>query len=111
MTLNYEDCHNLYSLPSVITMLKSGRMRWEGHRACMRAWTWHTVWSENLKDTDQFEDVCKWDNIEINIKYRLGQCRLGHLVPNRDQSWAFVNMVMKLQGLYYWWKEKCFPVF
>jgi len=24
-------------------MMKSGKMRWEGHRACMRAWTWHTV--------------------------------------------------------------------
>jgi hypothetical protein len=80
MTLNYEDCHHLYSLPNIITVLKSGRMRWEGHRTCMRDQTWHTFWSENLKDTDQFEDVCKWHNIQINIKYRVGQCRMGHLV-------------------------------
>jgi len=43
MPLNYEDCHHFYSLPKVIKIIKSGRMRWEGHRACMRAWTWHTV--------------------------------------------------------------------
>jgi len=53
MTLNYEDCHNLYSLPNVITMMKSGKMKWEGHRACMTAWTW------------------TMDNIQINIKYRV----------------------------------------
>jgi hypothetical protein len=26
-----EELHNLYSLPSIIRMLKSGRMRWAGH--------------------------------------------------------------------------------
>jgi len=30
----------------------------ERHRACMTAWTWQTIWSENLKDTDQLEDMC-----------------------------------------------------
>jgi len=76
ITLNYEDCHNLYSLPNVITMMKSGKMKREGHRSCMTAWTWHTVWSENLKDTDQFEGMCvngikfklilniEWDSVD-----------------------------------------------
>jgi hypothetical protein len=30
-----EELHNLYFLPSIITMIKSRRMRWEGHVACM----------------------------------------------------------------------------
>jgi len=43
MTLNYQDYHHFYSLPKDIAMMKSGRMRWEGHRACMRRQTWHRV--------------------------------------------------------------------
>jgi len=42
MTLNYVDCHHWYSLPKVIAMMKSGKMRWEVHRACMRDWTRQT---------------------------------------------------------------------
>jgi hypothetical protein len=30
-----EELHNLHSLPNVITMIKSGKMRWAGHVACM----------------------------------------------------------------------------
>jgi hypothetical protein len=29
--MNNEKLHNLYSLPSIIRMMKSRRMRWEGH--------------------------------------------------------------------------------
>jgi hypothetical protein len=29
------DLHNLYSLPSVISMIKSRRVRWAGHSECM----------------------------------------------------------------------------
>jgi hypothetical protein len=31
-----EELHNLYSLPNIITMIKSRRMRWAGHVARMR---------------------------------------------------------------------------
>jgi hypothetical protein len=30
-----DELYNLYSLPSVIRMIKSRRMRWAGHVACM----------------------------------------------------------------------------
>jgi hypothetical protein len=30
-TLHSEELHNLYSSPSIIRMIKSRRMRWEGH--------------------------------------------------------------------------------
>jgi hypothetical protein len=33
--LHNEELHNLYSFPSIITMLKSRRMRWAGHVARM----------------------------------------------------------------------------
>jgi hypothetical protein len=33
--LHNEELHNLYSLPSIIRMMKSGKMRWVGHVARM----------------------------------------------------------------------------
>jgi hypothetical protein len=33
--LHNEELHDLYSLPSIIRMIESGRMRWEGHVARM----------------------------------------------------------------------------
>jgi hypothetical protein len=33
--LHYEELHNLYSLPSTIRTLKTGKMRWAWHVACM----------------------------------------------------------------------------
>jgi hypothetical protein len=33
--LHNEELHNLYSPPSIIRMIKSRRMRWEGHVARM----------------------------------------------------------------------------
>jgi hypothetical protein len=34
--LHNEELHNLYSSPSIITMIKSRRIRWAGHVARMR---------------------------------------------------------------------------
>jgi hypothetical protein len=33
--LHNEELHNLYSSPSIIRMIKSRRMRWAGHVACI----------------------------------------------------------------------------
>jgi hypothetical protein len=33
--LHNEELHNLYSSPNIIRMIKSRRMRWAGHVACM----------------------------------------------------------------------------
>jgi hypothetical protein len=35
MTLHNEKLHNLYSSPNIIRQIKSRRMRWVGHVACM----------------------------------------------------------------------------
>jgi hypothetical protein len=34
-TLYYEELHHLYSTPNIISMIKSRRIRWVGHLACM----------------------------------------------------------------------------
>jgi hypothetical protein len=33
--LHDEELHNLYSSPSIIRIIKSRRIRWAGHAACM----------------------------------------------------------------------------
>jgi hypothetical protein len=33
--LHNEELHNLYCSPSVIRMVKPGRMKWAGHVACL----------------------------------------------------------------------------
>jgi hypothetical protein len=35
--LHNKELHNLYTLPSIIRMIRSRRMRWAGHVACMEA--------------------------------------------------------------------------
>jgi hypothetical protein len=37
MKLRNEELHNLYSLPNIIRMIKSRKMRWAGHVALMVA--------------------------------------------------------------------------
>jgi len=33
--LHNEELHNLYTSPNIIRVIKSRRMRWKGHVACM----------------------------------------------------------------------------
>jgi hypothetical protein len=33
--LHNDDLHNLYSLPNIVRVIKSRRMKWAGHVACM----------------------------------------------------------------------------
>ena len=33
--LHYEDFNDLYNLPNIIRVIRSSRMRWDGHVACM----------------------------------------------------------------------------
>jgi hypothetical protein len=33
--LHNDELHNLYSLPNIVRVIKSRRMRWNGHVACM----------------------------------------------------------------------------
>jgi hypothetical protein len=49
--LHNEELLNLYSSPSIITMIKSRRMRWAGNVARMGRWGMHIgYWWENQKE-------------------------------------------------------------
>jgi hypothetical protein len=60
--------HNFYSSPSIISMIRSRRMRWEGHVARMGGRGMHIgYWWESQKERDLSEDqdlggwtVLKW---------------------------------------------------
>jgi hypothetical protein len=51
--LHNEELHNFYSSPSIIRMIKSRRMRWEGHVAQMGRKGMHIgYWWESQKERD-----------------------------------------------------------
>jgi hypothetical protein len=51
--LHNKELHNLYSLPNVIRLIKSRRMRWAGHVAQMGRRGMHVgYWWENHKEGD-----------------------------------------------------------
>jgi hypothetical protein len=58
--LHNEELHNLYCSPSIIRMIKSRRMRWAGHVACMEEKRNTYIlgfWWANQKKRDHYEDV------------------------------------------------------
>jgi hypothetical protein len=57
--LHIEEFNDLYSSPIIIQVIKSRRMRWAGHVACMeerRGEVYKAFWRGNLSETDQLED-------------------------------------------------------
>jgi hypothetical protein len=55
--LHNEELHDLYSSPSIITIIKSRRMRWAGHVARMgRRGTLIDYWWESQRERDHSED-------------------------------------------------------
>jgi hypothetical protein len=51
--LHNEELHNLYSSPSIIRVIKSGRMRWTGHVAQMGVnQNACKIWWESQKERD-----------------------------------------------------------
>jgi hypothetical protein len=55
--MHNEELHNLYSSPNIIRIIKSRRMRWEGHVARMGETRMHIgYWWESQKERDYYED-------------------------------------------------------
>jgi hypothetical protein len=68
--LHNEKLHHLYSSPSIIRIMNSRRMRWEGHVAGMRrGGTRIGCWSESEKKRGREEDPRRrWvDNIRMDL--------------------------------------------
>jgi hypothetical protein len=91
----------LHSSPNIITMIKSGRTRWERHVGPMRKKI--NVYSMSLGKPERKRPLrkprCTWEN---NIKMNLRQIGWGgmdfiHLAQDTDQWRALVKTVMNLR--------------
>jgi hypothetical protein len=66
--LHNDELHNLYSLPNIVRMIKSRRMRWAGHVACMGEGRGvYRVLVRRPEGTTPLR--CRWeDNIKMDLR-------------------------------------------
>jgi hypothetical protein len=99
--LHNDELHGLYPSPNIVRAIKSRRMRWAGHVACMgdgrdvyRVLIWRPEGKRALGRSRR-----RWDD---NIKTDLGEIGIDganwtQLAQDRFQWWSFVNTVMNLR--------------
>jgi hypothetical protein len=96
--LHNEELHNLYSSPNIVRVIKSRRMKWPGHVACVRGGRGvYRVLVGRPKGTRPLgRPRHRWeDNIKMNHRERgINGANLIQLAQERVQGWASVNMVM-----------------
>jgi hypothetical protein len=95
--LHNEELHNLYCSPSIITMIKSRRMRWAGHVARMEENRILVGKPEGKRPLGRPRR--RWeDNIRMDLR-EIGWSGTDwiDLTQDRDQWRAFVNTVMNLR--------------
>jgi hypothetical protein len=89
--LHNDELHSLYSSPNIVRVIKSRRMRWVGHVACIQEGRERCLqgfgWEARRRG---WEDNMKMDLREIGID---GVNWIG-LAQDRVQWRAFVNTVM-----------------
>jgi hypothetical protein len=99
--LHNDELHNLYCSPNIFKVIKSKRMRWAGHVACMvegRSVYGVLVGRPKGKrplgrSRGRWEDNIKMDLSEIGID----GANCIRLAQDRIQWRVFVNMVMNLR--------------
>jgi hypothetical protein len=90
--------HNLYSSPAITSQIKSRRMRWAGHMACMgEGRNMYRVLVGKPEGKRSLERPrCRWeDGIKMDLReVGWGAVEWIHLAQDRDHWWALVNAVM-----------------
>jgi hypothetical protein len=98
--LHNDELHNLYSLPNIVRVIKSKRMRWAGHVACMEegrgVYRVLVRRPEGKRPLGRPRCRCH-DNIMMDLREKgIDGVNWIQLAPDRVQWRAFVNMVMNL---------------
>jgi hypothetical protein len=98
--LHNDELLDLYSLPNIIRVIKSRRMRWAVHVACMGEGrgAYKVLVGRPEGKRPLGRPRCRWED---NIKIDLGEIGIDGanwiwLAQDRVQWRAFVNMVMNL---------------
>jgi hypothetical protein len=99
-----KELHNTYSSPNIIRMIKSRKMRWEGHVAGMRVKrnAYRILLGKPEGKRPLRIPRCTWvDNIKINLTEKgWGGMDWIDLAHDRDQWRVLVNTVMNLRVPY-----------
>ena len=98
--LHNEELRDLYSLPNIVRVVKSRRMRWAGHVARMGEGRGvHRVLVGEPKEKRLLgRPRRRWeDNIKMDLQEVGGGGDWMDLAQNRDRWWALVNTVMNFQ--------------
>ena len=95
--LHNEELNDLFSSPNIVRVVKSRRMRWAGHVACMgEDGGVHRVLVGKPEGKSSFgRPRRKWeDNIKMDLQ-EVGGCRVDwmELAEDRDWWWALVGTV------------------
>jgi hypothetical protein len=99
--LHNDELHSLYSSPNIVRVIKSRRMRWAGHVACMGAGS--GVYRVFVGRPDDKRPLGRrrrrWeDNIKLDLRYiEIDGANWIRLAQDRVQWRASVNTVMNLQ--------------
>ena len=95
--LHNEELRDLYSLPNIVRVVKSRRMRWAGHVACIGEGRGVLVGKPEGKRPLGRPRRSWEDNIEMDLREVGGGGDRMELAQDRDKWQALVNMVMNLQ--------------
>jgi hypothetical protein len=94
--LHNDELNYLYSSPNIVQVIKSRRMRWVGHVACMGEG--RGVHRVLVGKPEARRPRHRWeDNIKINLQeVGCGDMDWIELAQDRNRWWAIVNAVMNL---------------
>jgi hypothetical protein len=101
--LHSGELHNLYSSPNISRQIKSRRMRWAGHVACMGGGrnVYRDLVGKPKGKRPLERPRRRWeDGIKMDFRQTGWESVEGiHLAQDRDCWWAAVNEVMNLRVL------------